>query len=83
MPTTVRFASDGRAFVAEKRGIIKAYDSVDDASATQVLDIRTVVHDFWDRGLLSIALDPDFSAAARTSTSTTTTTRRRVRRRPS
>ena len=60
MPTTVRFASDGRAFVAEKRGIIKAYDSVDDASATQVLDIRTVVHDFWDRGLLSIALDPDF-----------------------
>ena len=46
--------------MAEKRGIIKAYDSVDDASATQVLDIRTVVHDFWDRGLLSIALDPDF-----------------------
>ena len=60
MPTTVRFASDGRAFVAEKRGIIKAYDSVDDTSATQVLDIRTDVHDFWDRGLLSIALDPDF-----------------------
>ena len=59
-PITVRFASDGRAFVAEKRGIIKAYDSVDDASATQVLDIRTVVHDFWDRGLMSIALDPDF-----------------------
>ena len=60
MPTTVRFASDGRAFVAEKRGIIKEFDSVDDTSATQVLDIRTVVHDFWDRGLLSIALDPDF-----------------------
>jgi glucose/arabinose dehydrogenase len=60
MPTTVRFASDGRAFVAEKRGIIKAYDSVNDSSPTQVLDIRHDVHDFWDRGLLSIALDPDF-----------------------
>ena len=60
MPTTVRFATDGRAFVAEKRGIIKAYDSIDDSSAQQVLDIRSVVHDFWDRGLLSIALDPDF-----------------------
>ena len=59
-PTTVRFASDGRAFVAEKRGIIKEYDSVSDSSATQVLDIRHDVHDFWDRGLLSIALDPDF-----------------------
>ena len=60
MPTTVRFAADGRAFVAEKRGIIKAYDSVNDSSPTQVLDIRHDVHDFWDRGLLSIALDPDF-----------------------
>ncbi len=60
MPTTVRFATDGRAFVAEKRGIIKAYDSIDDSSPVTVLDIRTDVHDFWDRGLLSIALDPDF-----------------------
>ena len=59
-PTTVRFASDGRAFVAEKRGIIKAYDSVGDNSPDTVLDIRSDVHDFWDRGLLSIALDPDF-----------------------
>ena len=29
-PTTIRFAADGRAFVAEKRGIIKEFDSVDD-----------------------------------------------------
>ncbi len=60
MPTSVRFATDGRAFVLEKRGIVKAYDSVNDSSPTQVLDIRHDVHDFWDRGLLSIALDPDF-----------------------
>ncbi len=59
-PTTIRFAANGKAFVAEKRGIIKEYDSVDDTSATQVLDIRSDVHDYWDRGLLSIALDPDF-----------------------
>ena len=60
MPTTVRFASDGRAFVAEKRGIIKEYDNIGDNSPTPVLDIRSDVHDYWDRGLLSIALDPDF-----------------------
>ena len=59
---TVRFAGDGPAFVAEKRGIIKEYDSVNDSTAIQVLDIRKDVHDFWDRGLLSIALDPDFLA---------------------
>ncbi len=60
-PTTVRFASDGRAFVAEKRGIIREYDSLDSSAPdATVLDIRGVVDDYWDRGLLSIALDPDF-----------------------
>ena len=39
-PTTVRFAADGRAFVAEKGGVIKEFDSVDDTSPTKVLDIR-------------------------------------------
>ena len=34
-PTTVRFASDGRAFVAEKSGVIWEYDSVDSSSPTR------------------------------------------------
>ena len=32
-PTAVRFAPDGRVFVAEKRGTIQMYDTVDDTTA--------------------------------------------------
>ena len=59
-PTAVRFSSDGRVFVAEKRGMIKEFDSVSDTTPRVVADLRTNVHDFWDRGLLGIALDPNF-----------------------
>ncbi len=61
-PTSIEFAADGRAFVAEKRGIVKAYDSINDSTPTQVVDIRTDVMDFWDRGLLGMVLDPKFLA---------------------
>jgi glucose/arabinose dehydrogenase len=59
-PTVVRFASDGRVFVAEKSGVIKEYDSLADTSATIVADLNTNVYNFWDRGLLGMALDPSF-----------------------
>ncbi|TFV86862.1 PA14 domain-containing protein [Blastococcus sp. CT_GayMR16] len=59
-PTAIRFAPDGRVFVAEKRGTIQMYDSVADTTATQVADLRTEVHNFWDRGLLGLAIDPGF-----------------------
>ena len=61
-PTAVRFAPDGRVFVAEKRGTIQMYDTVDDTTATQVADLRTEVHNFLDRGLLGLAVDPGFPA---------------------
>ncbi|HEU4392750.1 MAG TPA: PQQ-dependent sugar dehydrogenase [Solirubrobacterales bacterium] len=61
-PTTLRFAPDGRVFVAEKAGRVLAYDSVDDPSATVFADLRTQVYDTGDRGLLGLALDPDFPA---------------------
>jgi glucose/arabinose dehydrogenase len=61
-PTAVRFAPDGRIFVAEKRGTIQMYDGVGDTSPVQVADLRTEVHNFWDRGLLGLAIDPDFPA---------------------
>jgi glucose/arabinose dehydrogenase len=59
-PTAVRFAPDGRVFVAEKRGTIQMYDSVTDPSPTQVADLRTEVYNFWDRGMLGLAIDPGF-----------------------
>src|SRR3954452_285069 len=59
-PTAIRFAPDGRVFVAEKRGTIQMYDSVADTTPTQIADLRTEVHNFWDRGLLGLAIDPGF-----------------------
>jgi glucose/arabinose dehydrogenase len=59
-PTAVRFAPDGRIFVAEKRGIIKVFDNLTDTSPSVFADLRTSVHASWDRGLNSIALDPQF-----------------------
>ena len=73
-PTAVRFAPDGRVFVAEKSGLIKVFDSLTRHDADRFADLSTNVHNFWDRGLLGLALDPT-SRRARTSTSSTRTTR--------
>jgi glucose/arabinose dehydrogenase len=59
-PTALRFASDGRVFVAEKAGRITVFDSLDDTTATVFADLRTQVYNAADRGLLGLALDPDF-----------------------
>ncbi len=59
-PTAIRFASDGRVFVAEKSGQIKVFDSLSDPQPDMFADLRTQVHNFWDRGLLGLALDPGF-----------------------
>ena len=60
LPTALRFAPDGRIFVAEKSGLVKVFDSLDDAMPVVVADLRTNVHNYWDRGLLGLALDPGF-----------------------
>jgi glucose/arabinose dehydrogenase/PKD repeat protein len=59
-PTTLAFAPDGRVFVGEKRGVIKEFDALTDTAPTTVADLRTDVYNFWDRGLLGMALDPQF-----------------------
>src|SRR5262245_53469099 len=50
-PTAVRFSPDGRVFVAEKSGLIKVFDNLTDTTPTVFADLRTQVHNFWDRGL--------------------------------
>ena len=74
-PTNLRFASDGRVFVAEKSGLLKVFDSPHRHDADVVADLSGEVDDYWDRGLLGLALDPT-SRRRRTSTSSTPTTRR-------
>ena len=59
-PTAVRFAPDGRIFVAEKRGVIKVFDSLTDTSPDIFADLNVNVYNFWDRGLLGLALAPNF-----------------------
>jgi glucose/arabinose dehydrogenase/PKD repeat protein len=59
-PTDVAFAPDGRVFVSEKSGLIKVFSSLNATTPTIAADLRTQVYNFWDRGLLSIALDPQF-----------------------
>jgi glucose/arabinose dehydrogenase len=58
LPTSFAFARDGRLFVAEKRGTIQTYDSVDDESPSLFADLRRQVHNHLDRGLLSVEVDP-------------------------
>jgi PKD repeat protein len=61
-PTVVRFSPDGRVFVAEKRGVIKVFDSLSDSTPEIFADLNVNVYNFWDRGLLGMALDPNFPA---------------------
>jgi glucose/arabinose dehydrogenase len=59
-PTDLQFASDGRVYVAEKRGYIKMFDNLDDPNPTVIADMSTNVFNGYDRGLLGIALPPNF-----------------------
>ena len=61
-PTQVEFATDGRVFVAEKSGRVLVFDSLVDSTPSVFADLRTQVHNFWDRGLLGLELHPDFPA---------------------
>jgi glucose/arabinose dehydrogenase len=60
LPTAVRFSSDGRVFVAEKSGLIKVFSSLSATTPTVYADLRSKVYDYSDRGLLGLALHPNF-----------------------
>ncbi len=59
-PTTVRFSPDGRVFVAEKSGLIKVFANLSATTPIIFHDLRTNVHNFWDRGLMGLELHPNF-----------------------
>jgi glucose/arabinose dehydrogenase len=60
-PTSIAFNQDGsRVFVALKGGQIEEFDGVGDSTPTQVADLRTEVYNHFDRGLLGLALDPQY-----------------------
>jgi glucose/arabinose dehydrogenase/PKD repeat protein len=59
-PSNFAFANDGRVFVAERRGVIKVFDGLDDTTPTVFADLQTEVDNTGDRGLLGLALAPNF-----------------------
>jgi glucose/arabinose dehydrogenase/PKD repeat protein len=61
-PVVLQFAPDGRIFVGQKNGIIKIFQSLTDPNPVTFADLSSKVHDYWDRGLLGLALPPDLTA---------------------
>lgn len=61
-PTALAFAPGGDVFVAERNGRVKVFRGVNDPAGDLVLDITAEVHASHDRGLLGMALDPDYPA---------------------
>ncbi|MEU4295057.1 PQQ-dependent sugar dehydrogenase [Kribbella sp. NPDC026596] len=59
-PTVLQFAPDGRIFVGQKNGVIKVFQSLTDTSPITVANLSTQVDDYWDRGLLGLAVPPNF-----------------------
>src|SRR5439155_24371746 len=59
-PTNIEFAPDGRVFVAQKNGVVKVYDNLSDPTPDVFADLSVQVHNQWDRGLLGLALAPNF-----------------------
>jgi glucose/arabinose dehydrogenase len=59
VPTTLAFAPDGRIFVAQKNGIVRIIKN-NQLLSTPVVAL-TDINDYGDRGLVGIALDPNFA----------------------
>ncbi|WP_375773352.1 PQQ-dependent sugar dehydrogenase [Archangium gephyra] len=61
VPTAFVPLPDGRFFITEKAGVVRVYEN-GALLPTPVLDIRDRVNAAHDRGLLSLAVDPEFAA---------------------
>ena len=61
LPVGVTWASDGRLFIWQRNGVIRIYKN-SQLLATPFLDISAFVNTYDDRGLLGLALHPDFLA---------------------
>ncbi len=58
-PVGIAFALDGRMFVADQAGAVRVIQ-FGEMLAQPFIDLGDEVNGQWDRGLLGIALDPDF-----------------------
>jgi glucose/arabinose dehydrogenase len=60
----IRFAPDGQVFLAEKEGRVLQYDNVNEnvEAYNVVVDLRSITYNWWDRGMLGLAVHPDYPA---------------------
>ncbi|HEY0069958.1 MAG TPA: NPCBM/NEW2 domain-containing protein [Chloroflexia bacterium] len=59
LPTSFAFVPDGRIFISEQAGIVRVYSN-GAVLPTPLLDLRAQVNNYWDRGMVSVAVDPNF-----------------------
>lgn len=60
LPTAIDFLPDGTILIAEKSGIVRTAVN-GELSTTPFIDLSRIVNDTRDRGLLDIAVHPDFA----------------------
>ncbi len=59
-PTAFAFLPDGRILVTEKGGMVKMVEN-GIVRAQPVIDMRLHTNDYVDRGMIDVAVDPDFT----------------------
>ncbi len=57
-PTQLAWLPDGTMLVLEKRGVLKAFSN---GSMHIAADLSASTNDYWDRGMLGLAVDIDFA----------------------
>lgn len=63
-PTSVTFVpANGHVLITEKRGRVLEFSSLTDTTPTVVADLSKQVDDYWDRGLLGLAVPADYATA--------------------
>jgi glucose/arabinose dehydrogenase len=60
LPTNLAWLPDGTQLLVEKAGFVRTIKN-GVVSSTPMVDITATTNDYWDRGLLGVAVDPDYT----------------------
>lgn len=58
-PTNLAWLPDGTMLIIEKRGVVKALRN---GSVAVLADLSATTNDYWDRGMIGIAVDPNYAS---------------------
>lgn len=60
-PTTIAFSPDGRMFIGQKDGRVRVFQN-GTLLVSDFVNLSAEVNNYWDRGLLGLAIHPNFPA---------------------